>query len=492
MATKRKFQLLAKVEDQPGVVAPNLVGVANAKILVSDPVLTYDRETFERQINRTSLSPLTPIEGVVEATLTCRVELSGTKAAVGIAPDWGILLQACGFKQQVMGLLRNVGAMVSAGNGAIFSRETVNITGNSGVSAECIHDLWDGSTRLYYANPVNDMSSATLITGATSNATFPITSPVAVDTHGICWRPLSEPSITITGTLSGGEDLDAGEIVIGQTGGAVLQCRDGWTSGGSAEFLILDVGSFISATEAFQDTSGTEQFVTAGSNFVVQNDWPSVSLGVIEDGVQRLIKGCRGSVTFTANIGEPMFMDFEFMGLLSSKADGQLSGSVSPNALVPPAFLEIGYGVAKNTPLVAPGDEHEACINSFTLEFRNEISIERCAASTDGTRGAAFATARTATGSIDPSVRPEAAFPWLDVFQQGTIFRQRLTIGDAAENQFHLSLPACQITSEGGGDRGGLATRDLQYTASGQQPDGIDGEDREFTLSLHQSSTFVR
>lgn len=492
MATKRKFQLLAKLEDQPGVVAPNLVGVANAKILVSDPVLTYDRETFDRQVNRTSLSPLTPLEGVVEATYTCRVELAGTKLAIGLAPDWGILLQACGFKEQVMGVLSTVDAMGSAGNGAIFSRETVNITGDSGVSAEAIHDLWDGSTRFYYANPVNDLGSATLINGVTSGASFPISSATAVNTHGVCWRPLSEPSLTITGTLDSGVTLAAGDIVIGQTGGAVLQCRDGWTSGGSAEFLILDVGSFISANEVYQNPAGAQIFVVASSSFVVQNDWPSVSLGIIEDGVQRIIKGCRGSVTFTANIGEPMFMDFEFRGLLSSKADGQLSGTVSPNALVPPSFLEIGYGVAKNTPLVAPADEHEACINAFTLEFRNEISIERCAASTDGTRGAAFATARTATGSIDPSVRPEASFPWLDVFQQGTIFRQRMTIGSDAENQFHISLPACQITSEGAGDRNGLATRDFQYTASGQQPDGIDGEDREFTLSLHQSTAFVR
>jgi hypothetical protein len=100
MATKRLFQLLAKVEDQPGVSAPGLVNVANAKILVQDPQITYDRETFERVINRTSLSPLTPLEGVVEATCSFRVEMAGTSNAAGTAADWGGLrLQRAGHGQ---------------------------------------------------------------------------------------------------------------------------------------------------------------------------------------------------------------------------------------------------------------------------------------------------------------------------------------------------------------------------------------------------------
>lgn len=492
MATKRKFQLLAAVEDQPGVVAPGLVAVGNAQIVVTDPVLTFDRETYAREVNRTSLSPLTDISGIVEATYTCRVEMTGTNQSTGTKPDWSILLEACGFKQQTLGVLRTVGAMGSAGNGAIFSRETVTSNFSGSPTAEAVHDMWDGSTRFYYANPSAGLTGTTLLAGGTSGATFPVSSPIDTPTHGVCWRPLSEPSITITGTLASGVTLAAGDIVIGQTGGTVLQCRDGWTAGGSAEFLVLDVGEFISASETYQSTAGVDQFDTASSNFVAQTDWPSLSLGIIEDGVRRVIMGCRGSVTFTAEIGQPVFMDFEFRGLISSITDGLLSGTVTPTSLAPPSFLEIGYGVAKNTPLVDPADEHEACITSMSLEFRNEIAIERCAASTDGTRGAAFATARTVSGSINPSVRPESTFPWLDVYRNGTIFRQRITVGSAAANQFHMSVPACQITSEGAGERDGLATRDLQYSASGQQPDGVDGEDREVALSLHQSTTFVR
>ena len=133
MATKRLFQILAKVEDQPGVVAPSLVDVANAKILVSDPVLTYDRETFERNINRTSLTPLTPLEGVVEATASFRVEMAGSSVAVGTGPDWGLLLQACGLKQQVMGI-QAASAYATSGDGPLFSKETATWTTGSGTA----------------------------------------------------------------------------------------------------------------------------------------------------------------------------------------------------------------------------------------------------------------------------------------------------------------------------------------------------------------------
>ena len=490
MATKRKFQLLAKVEDQPGVVAPSIVAAANAKILTTDPVITVDRETFDRQINRESLSPLTPLQGVRLANVSFRVELAGTSNATGTAPDWGILLQACGFKQQTMGVLSAVGAMGSAGNGAIFSRETVSSNFSGTPTAEAIHDMWDGSSRFYYANPSASLALTTLLSGATSGATFPVSAASDTPTHGVCWRPISNPTI-ILNSVTDHSGLAVGNILVGQTGGAVLQVTG--ISGTDITCSVLDVGSFLSASEVFTEATGASGGVTLdSSNFVSQVDWPSLSLGVIEDGVRRIVKGCRGSVTFSGNIGEPIFMDFEFRGLISTDTDGVLGASVSPTALVPPSFLEIGYGVAKNTPLVAPSAEHAACINSFSLEFRNEIEVERCAASTGGVRGAAFATARQCTGSIDPSVRPEASFPWLDVYKNGTIFRQRLTIGDTAKSQFHLSLPACQITSEGAGDRNGLATRDLQYSASGQNPAGVDGEDREFVLSYHQSTAFVR
>jgi hypothetical protein len=490
MATKRKYQLLAKVEDQPGVVAPSIVAAANAKILVTDPVVTVDRETYERNINRESLTPLTPLQGVRTANVSFRVELAGTSSAVGTAPDWGILLQACGFKQQTMGVLRTIQGMGSAGNGAIFSRETVTPDISGGATSEAIHDMWDGSTRYYYANPGGSMASATTITGATSGATFPVGTANDTQTHGVCWRPISNPTIILNG-VTAGSGLAVGDILVGQTGGAVLQVNT--ISGSDITCSLLDVGNFLSASEVFLEATGASGGLTlAGSNFVSQVDWPSLTLGVIEDGVQRIVKGCRGSVTFSANIGEPVFMDFEFRGLISSDTDGVLGATVSPTALVPPSFLEISYGVAKNTPLVAPADEHAPCISSWSLEFRNEIEIERCAGSTGGVRGPAFATGRACTGSIDPSVRPEASFPWLDVYKEGTIFRQRITVGDTAKNQFHMSLPASQITSEGAGDRNGLGTRDFQYSASGQNPAGNDGEDREFVLSLHQSTTFTR
>lgn len=478
MATKRLFQLIAAIEEQPGVVAPGLISLANATVLVSDPQVTYERGTFDRSINRSSLTPLTPVNGVVEATASFRVELAGTSQG-GAAPDWSLLLQACGLRE------REVGHIVfSAGSGnAFYSGELLTSATGGG---EVVHDAWLGATRLYLADQV---SASGALVGVTSGAGGTFTSEAIQ--QGWAWTPRSRPTVILAGTFPTGVTLDAGDILVGATSGAILQVINAEISGSTVECFILDPGTFLAQGEILNDTAGVLQMtLDSTGTFISQDEVPSLSLAVIEDGVQRILKGCRGSVTFTANIGEPMFMDFTFRGLISSITDGQLAGTPSPNATVPPSFLEIGYGIGNDAPLVAPADLHEACINSWSLAFENDLAIEKCAASTDGTRGSAILTARTVTGSFDPSVRPEASFPFLDVFRQGTIFRQRLTLGDTAGNQFHLSVPACQITSEGGGDRDGLATRDLQFSCSGRSEDGTDREDREFVLSFHQDTVY--
>lgn len=494
MATKRLFQLVVAREDQGGIVAAGIdtpLG-SNATLLVSDPVVTYDRATFDRQINRVSLTPLTPLEGVVEASCTFRVEMSGTSAGVGNPPAWGVLLEACGLQQNRLSRV-SIGALGVAN--AFYSEETVTTDASGAGTARVMHDTWDGSTYLYHVDDTGIAigGGGATITGGTSGATAVLGG--ASELAGYSWSPKTRPIVELNiETLSGGS-ITAGALYIGATSGAVLQAIDTITSssGANPTFFLIDPGDFLSAGEGLNDVNGAQVAeLGSGGSFIAQNDIPAISLAVIEDGTVRALKGCRGSVTFSANIGEPMFMDFSFKGLISSISDGTLSGSPAVTALVPPSFLEISYGVANDSPVVAPADEHTACVTSWSFELANEVSLEKCAASTDGTRGSALITGRAATGSIDPSVRPEAQFPWLSSYRNGTTFRQRITLGDSAANQFHISLPACQITSEGAGDRDGIATRDIAYQASGKSEDGTDREDREFILTYHQDTAFTR
>ena len=423
MATKRLFQLLAAVEDQPGVAASNLVDVANAKLLVSDPQVTYDRETYEREINRTSLTPLTPIAGVVEAECTFRVEVAGTSTADAV-PDWSILLEACGLKKYEMSST-DIGAITAGGADAFYSGEELSGTGSGSGTGKVVHDTWEGATKLYHTGttPVTG-----LITGATSLSTATASTAAGDPQCGWAWMPVSSPLVELELTTTSG-DIDIGDIYIGGTGGAVIEAAEalGASTAGLVDFKLLDIGDFLSMGEVFTDTAGTKTFEVSGSGgFITTPTMPSVSLGVIEDGVKRLLKGCRGSVTFTANLGEPMFMDFTFKGLIASISDGQLTGTPVPTSKVPPVFLEIGYGVAADSPAVTPANEHTACINSWSVEYANEVAIERCAASTDGTRGAAFISGRAVTGSFDPSVRPEDRFK---VYLNYTEFRAFFMIG---------------------------------------------------------------
>jgi len=475
------------VEDQPGVYVgtSTLNAVANAKVLVTDPQAGIERSTYTREINRASFTPFTPIEGTAEGTITGRVELAGTNAyAVGTpaAPDWDLLLQACGFKSRQMG----VGTLTGTPSGphdAFFSAETVSDADSD--SAEVVHDSWNGATKLYYADPTGTLNTS--FSGGTSGEDQTISG--VNDDAGWCWTPTSRPVVTLT--FSASRSLVAGDILVGDDGDTVVQVIS-TASSTTHDVYWLDPGDFLTAGEVLTNLgTGDTSNTLAGASFVEQKYFPSLSIAVIEDGVFRAIKGARGSVNFSANLGEPMFMDFTFRGLIAAITDGALAGTPTPTALVPPSFLNISYGVAEDDPAVEPSAMHVPCLNSWSCNFENTLALEKCAASTDGVRGAAIIGGRAVTGSLDPSVRPESQFPFLQNFRDGTTFRQRLTIGSTAENSFHISVPASQITSEGGGDRDGVATRDLQYSASGKAPNGSDLEDREFVLSLHQVAVYT-
>lgn len=483
MASKRLFQLLMAVEEQPGeyVGTTTLNNVANAKVLVTDPQAGIERATYTREINRASFTPFTPIEGTVEGTITGRVELAGTNASAGTAPDWDLLLQACGFKSRVLtryDIATNTGA-----EDAFFSAETVNDSGDAD-TGEVVHDTWEGATKMYIADNVGDLDGA--VVGATSGQSA-VASNIAAS-HGIAWTPTSRPTVTIT--WDGSYALDTGDVLVGDDNGTVVQVITGATAV-SHECYWLDPGEYLATSESMTNLGTGVDPTTHGSTAPSQSNFPALSIAVIEDGVFRAISGARGSVNFSANLGEPMFMDFTFRGKVAAQVDGALAGGPTPTALVPPSFLNISYGVGLDSPAVEPASLHVPCINSWSLNFENTLALEKCAASTDGVRGAAIIGGRAVSGSLDPSVRPEAQFAFLDALKEGTTFRQRLTLGSTAGNSFHISVPATQLSQEGGGDRDGVATRDLQYAASGKAPNGSDLEDREVTITLHQGAAYT-
>lgn len=94
----RNFLLLAKEEivygDDPTPSA------ANNAVLIEAVSMRFPAEIIDREGAAGTMSPEAPILGRNYAELDFQVELKGSGAA-GTAPDFGVLLKACGFKETI-------------------------------------------------------------------------------------------------------------------------------------------------------------------------------------------------------------------------------------------------------------------------------------------------------------------------------------------------------------------------------------------------------
>ena len=286
--------------------------------------------------------------------------------------------------------------------------------------------------------------------------------------------------MTISG-ISG--TIAVGDVVQGDTSGTVaVATRAAW-SNGAVFFRYLNAGDVFTSGESLTNTSQTGSATMTGGT-ERQERFPTITLSVIEDGVRRIMIGCRGKFTLSANQGEPMLVSMEFAGRLAvtPELDGIAVPGVVQNTLVPPAFLGISLTTGLDADLAA--DEVTARVTTMSLDFNNTVSVGRAATEASGLIGAAEIRSREVTGSFDPTVRAEAEFPWLANVRAGTPFRTNIQIGATAGSIFVMQEPACVPTQESTGDREGEAVREISYACSGRYPDGGEGVDREFLLVL--------
>jgi hypothetical protein len=471
MALKRKYQVLVAKEPQAGVLATGLVDAANAKILPIDPVLTIDVENVERSIVRGTLTPATPIQGLISATFTFGVELSGSVSAGATdIPVWDELLQACGFKAQPMFVTALTSISLS---GYLLAGETLTATG----TGACVFDCLTGQSVLRYA--ADAAMVGTSVVGATSGNTATVNATHAQ--RGRAWRPTSTSLIELTYTS--GTAWAAGDLLKGGTSGAILKAQAAGSTSGTAQFEVL-YGT-ITGGEVFAGIAGSAGAFTYTTGTVEMVQLPTLSMALVEDGVIKTLRGCRGTVSFSAEIGQPVIMNFEFKGVLSSIDDGVAVSGVSYDTPVPPKFLGVDFQVAGESD--AYSAEFTPRIASAGFDFGNTVSLIKDATDSGGNLWAEV-TGRAPTASFDPEVLPEAAFAFLDKYTSGETLRVRMAVGTSAGNRFKLYVPALKLASEGAGDRDGFGTRELAGSLSGKRADGNDGEDCEFWLTYESSA----
>jgi len=159
----RKRQLAAKIEAVEGV-AETLVA-EDAKLLVYNPKVSFDVAMFDRNPARPSFSNIGKTPGKRTAGISYRLELRGSGTAV-TAPEWGKLLQACGFGVNALKSM-NIGAVT---NGP-FQHGEIITGGTSAAKGRVVINTATGATFIYFVTVSGTFSTGETITGGTSTAT---------------------------------------------------------------------------------------------------------------------------------------------------------------------------------------------------------------------------------------------------------------------------------------------------------------------------------
>ena len=362
-----KRQLAAKIEAVEGTA--ETLAAADARLLVYNPKVSFDIAMFERNPARQTFSNIGKIPGKRPAGLSFRLELRGSGAAA-IVPEWGKLLQACGFGINTLKSM-NIGAVT---NGPFQHGET--ITGGTSVAkGRVVINTANGATAILF--------------------------------------------VTISGTFVSGEVINGG------------------------------------ASTATATTSSVPS--TVGNEFKqISDSIPSLTQGCYEDGLRKLLKGCRGKVKLGFKSGEPVLLDFDFQGVEAGVADTAFLSNVTYETTKPPAFLSALFSV----------DAYSAKVGEMDIDFgsilaeRDDINDQRGILS--------FAvTGRNVAGSFNPEMVLSAAYDFHAKWFSGAEMVVDFTVGSVAGNKFRFYIPRAQYTKVEDEDRDGLQIAKSTFNING-------------------------
>ncbi|MDP9136441.1 MAG: hypothetical protein M3N56_16625 [Actinomycetota bacterium] len=501
MGFKSRFQVFAKRETQSGVLAPSLINIVNAKIEPIDPSFTFDVAKYERQIVRGTFTPAAGLAGIVEAKMSFGVEVGGTSVTtVGAVPPWMPLLEACSWQSAAIKAFGIAATFAGTSGRKVFEHGETVTGGTSAATGTVMHDTWEGQAIMRVRVLTGTFQAAETLTSTISGATTTVAtsaggatpSGTPVDAGTTYWPTTFNAIELAIDAINGTPAVN--NLYKGASSGAILVAQSGTVvSAGPGTaidqpFLVLDGTVTQGETLTNRTQIGVADVDVANiADFVEQITVPTYSLALIEDGRIKVMKGARGTVSFSAQIGQPIIAQFEFTGILSSISDGVRLPGVAYEQITPPKFLgaEVKVGTVAN---LSYGAEHTPRITSITLDTGAQVATQKDATQANGAF-VANVTGRQPSGSIDPELRPEASFPFLDLLEGGDPFRLRLRVGSVTRNAFLFTAPSATPESESPGERDGIATNEYPFGLSGQKFNGTNGEDNELVLTFAVAHT---
>jgi hypothetical protein len=186
-------------------------------------------------------------------------------------------------------------------------------------------------------------------------------------------------------------------------------------------------------------------------------------MGLYEDGVRKVMKGCRGTVKFSFKIGEPAMLDFSFKGVESGVADVAMLTGIDFDSTIPPVLLNAVMscdGVSLNV------GELEIDVSN-TLASKDKI---------DDAKGVLsyIITGRDMQGSFNPEMVPVATHDFFNKWFNNTPMVLDLAYGETEGNKFRVYAPGIVYNKIDDGDRDGIQLAQTSFDLTGSMDPGDD------------------
>lgn len=458
MTLDRLMQIAVVQEDVPGTLQGSLFSAANMKYLVIDPTMDYDIPLFEQTHKRASLTKIEGLAGLKMATCRFQLTMHGHGVSTPDLPVYDLLMKACGFKS----VITEWAAYNTGTDGPFRHGETVTES-TSGTTGIVVHDTYpdDSGNGTIYIRAADGAFTGDpqIITGGTSGATALLDADV--EDAGQSWYPVSEQTIRVT--HGGSPQPTIGEVITGDTSGA----KGIVISNPSTNHTVIRVynGLMFQAAETVTNVTSGPGFETLSA--AVQWDIPSISIGIIEDGVAKRMSGCRGNWSIEANVGEPAVMTFEFSGKAEAPLDQALvaESTITFESKVPPVMLSSALIFGTEGDTVSTAD-YSPRFSALGFNLNNDVNPRTSANEATGILEYLI-TGRGATGSFDPEIDLESSYSFIANWRAGTVARCNFQVGTAAGNKFYLSIPGMQTTGGATAERSGVSTRGWEFQATG-------------------------
>jgi hypothetical protein len=178
------------------------------------------------------------------------------------------------------------------------------------------------------------------------------------------------------------------------------------------------------------------------------------------------MSGCRGNVRIeTGAVGEPVFLAFEFMGVIGTPSDTALLAPTYEST-IPKAFLSVKPIVLGYTsPIIA----------SMNFDMGNTLAMREDASLSAGIKSYII-TERAPTLEADPEMELVATHDFYGSLHAGTTGRSYFQVGTGSTGErITVAMPKCQYRTVAEADRSSLAVS--QVTMDVLSSDVSTGDD---------------